>query len=66
MTRCTTFCMGLLAALLVVGVAVAKKQKPSAAHDQRERATHALDRLTFGPRPGDIDAVMSSFTVRSH
>ena len=59
MTLRTTFCLGLLAVLLVAGVAVAKKQKPSAAPDQRERATHALDRLTFGPRPGDIDAVIS-------
>ena len=26
---------------------------------ERERAIHALNRLTFGPRPGDIDAVLS-------
>ncbi|MGZ4817579.1 MAG: DUF1800 family protein [Terriglobales bacterium] len=25
--------------------------------DERQRATHALNRLTFGPRPGDVDRV---------
>src|ERR1700728_1195907 len=25
----------------------------------RERVIHALNRLTFGPRPGDVDAVMA-------
>jgi uncharacterized protein (DUF1800 family) len=27
--------------------------------DERERAIHALDRLTFGPRPGDVDRVLA-------
>jgi len=27
--------------------------------DERERAIHALNRLTFGPRPGDVDRVLS-------
>jgi uncharacterized protein (DUF1800 family) len=38
-----------------------KKQKdapPSSASDQR-RALHALNRLTFGPRPGDVQHVMT-------
>jgi uncharacterized protein (DUF1800 family) len=26
---------------------------------ERQRAIHALNRLTFGPRPGDVDAVMA-------
>ena len=59
MTRCKTFCMGALVTCLIAGLAFAKKQKPSTVHNQRERAIHALDRLTFGPRPGDVDAVMA-------
>ncbi len=27
--------------------------------DERERAIHALNRLTFGPRPGDLDRVLA-------
>ena len=27
--------------------------------DERQRAIHALNRLTFGPRPGDVDRVLS-------
>jgi uncharacterized protein (DUF1800 family) len=37
-----------------------KQQQPAAAAqmDERERAIHALNRLTFGPRPGDVDRVL--------
>ena len=35
-----------------------KDQPPSGAGDQR-RALHALNRLTFGPRPGDVQRVMT-------
>jgi len=34
-----------------------KKAQP-AALTERERAIHALNRLTFGPRPGDVEMVM--------
>ena len=37
-----------------------KKEKRAAAQmqmDARQRALHALNRLTFGPRPGDVDRV---------
>lgn len=34
----------------------ASSTKPGTA-DERRRAAHALDRLAFGPRPGDIDKV---------
>ena len=37
-----------------------KKDKPTAIQtqmDDRKRAVHALNRLTFGPRPGDVDRV---------
>jgi uncharacterized protein (DUF1800 family) len=39
-----------------------KKHKPAknaSGMDERQRAQHALNRLTFGPRPGDVDRVMA-------
>ena len=39
------------------GVYAAKKNKTTGAVDEQKRALHALDRLTFGPRPGDVQAV---------
>jgi uncharacterized protein (DUF1800 family) len=37
-----------------------KKDKPrEATQNERRRARHALNRLTFGPRPGDVPAVLS-------
>src|SRR5260370_27466064 len=37
-----------------------KKDKPrEATQDERKRALHALNRLTFGPRPGDVQAVLN-------
>ena len=49
-------------ALLVVGLfaslSARKKEKSSANPlEERKRALHALNRLTFGPRPGDVDRV---------
>src|SRR5579884_2685627 len=39
----------------------ASKQKKSASQPltDQERALHALNRLTFGPRPGDVDRVLA-------
>ena len=34
-----------------------KKDKPAGAMDEQKRAVHALNRLTFGPRPGDVQRV---------
>jgi len=57
-----------LIALLALGASLTfagnkKKQKQSATPqmqmDDRQRVIHALNRLTFGPRPGDVDHVMS-------
>jgi uncharacterized protein (DUF1800 family) len=58
-----------LALLLSLGLTIStqmaiarKKDKPASAAaqmDQRKRAVHALNRLTFGPRPGDVDRVMA-------
>ncbi len=38
--------------------AAAKGTHPASLTD-RERVIHALNRLTFGPRPGDVDAVLA-------
>jgi uncharacterized protein (DUF1800 family) len=38
--------------------AATKTARPAALTD-RERVIHALNRLTFGPRPGDVDAVVA-------
>ena len=51
-------------ALLAIGIstqlAVGKKnQKIVSELDERKRALHALNRLTFGPKPGDLDRVMA-------
>jgi uncharacterized protein (DUF1800 family) len=34
-----------------------KKDKPAGAMNDRKRPVHALNRLTFGPRPGDLERV---------
>ncbi|HEX9119898.1 MAG TPA: DUF1800 domain-containing protein [Terriglobales bacterium] len=34
-----------------------KEKKTTAQMEERQRAQHALNRLTFGPRPGDVDRV---------
>jgi len=47
----------LLVCCLAAVVAAKKKPDTNAAADQQKRALHALDRLTFGPRPGDVEAV---------
>src|SRR5579871_187002 len=58
MTRRRIVCFSLLLLLGVAGYAK-KKGASTTAVDQRQRALHALDRLTFGPRPGDVDAVLA-------
>jgi uncharacterized protein (DUF1800 family) len=54
----------LIAALLLVAFAglaavAASKKKPTASSqmDESKRALHALQRLTFGPRPGEVQRV---------
>jgi uncharacterized protein (DUF1800 family) len=36
-----------------------KKEKSASSPDDQRRALHALNRLTFGPRPGDVQQVMA-------
>lgn len=52
------------ACLAVLGVAclpaaIAHKKPAPAVSDERARAVQALNRLTFGPRPGDVDRVLA-------
>ncbi len=43
--------------LIASSLYAAKKPKGTDSADQQKRALHALDRLTFGPRPGDVQTV---------
>src|SRR4051794_24068849 len=47
----------LLILSLGATIAIAKKKPAPTPMDERERALHALNRLTFGPRPGDVERV---------
>jgi uncharacterized protein (DUF1800 family) len=56
----------LLALLFGIGLVCAvpsllakKKDKPADSPNEQRRAVHALNRLTFGPRPGDVQQVMA-------
>jgi len=45
--------------LVAAGLYASKKNKNTNAVDQQKQALHALDRLTFGPRPGDVETVLA-------
>ncbi len=48
----------LLGALATTQLAIGKKkEKQAGAMDEQKRASHALSRLTFGGRPGDLERV---------
>ena len=56
----------LAAVLLCLSVAWAvpqllakKKENPEVGANEQKRAVHALNRVTFGPRPGDVQQVMA-------
>ena len=53
--------LACLLALISSGLYAKKKTQPKTAEPPRmtaeQKVIHALDRLTFGPRPGDVDAV---------
>ena len=52
-------CSAALTLLLLVTLSLyaARKNPTKSAVDEQQRVLHALDRLTFGPRPGDAQAV---------
>ncbi len=50
-----TICL-LLAGQPALGAGVTKKKPPTDQLEGRQRTLHALNRLTFGPRPGDVEA----------
>ncbi len=45
--------------LVTAGLYASKKNKSANAMNEQKRALHALDRLTFGPRPGDVQRVIA-------
>ncbi len=53
----SVLCVSLMCT--VPRVMAGRKDKPTAQPDDQKRALHALNRLTFGPRPGDVEAVMA-------
>jgi uncharacterized protein (DUF1800 family) len=60
MTRVALFLLCLSLALTVPQLLASKKNRPAdAASNEQKRAVHALNRLTFGPRPGDVQQVMA-------
>lgn len=48
-----------VAAVLCFTPAIARKKDPAPQADERQRAIQALNRLTFGARPGDVDRVIA-------
>src|SRR5271169_1559887 len=52
-------CAAALALLLPVAVSLyaSRKSQAKSAVDEQQRVLHALDRLTFGPQPGDAQTV---------
>src|SRR5947208_289368 len=53
--------LALAASALCAQMALAKKGKETSSSQmpEQKRAIHALNRLTFGPRPGDVNRVMA-------
>ncbi len=52
--------LGLSLACAVPQLLAKKKDKaPESSADEQRRAVHSLNRLTFGPRPGDVQQVMA-------
>jgi uncharacterized protein (DUF1800 family) len=47
-------------ATLPVSATGKKKPQPPATLSEHDRAVHALQRLTFGPRPGDLEKVLAT------
>src|ERR1700690_2168812 len=48
----------LVAALATTQFALGNKKSKPHGLDEQKRAVHALNRLAFGPRPGDVERVL--------
>src|SRR4051812_48753268 len=57
-------CVCLVVAGVVPSLIAGKKDKVVAGVNEQKRAIHALNRLTFGPRPGDVQQVMANGVER--
>src|SRR5580692_5286452 len=58
-TKFVTFLLCFSVACTVPQLLAKKKDKAASSPDDQRRALHALNRLTFGPRPGDVQQVMA-------
>ena len=56
-TRNTLLALLGLGLAITAQLALAGKKHPATQMDERKRALHALNRLTFGPQPGEVDRV---------
>jgi uncharacterized protein (DUF1800 family) len=60
MTRAALFLLCLSLASTVPQILAKKKDQPAdSPSNEQKRAVHGLNRLTFGPRPGDVQQVMA-------
>src|ERR1700745_1528279 len=60
LTRVALLLLCLSLACAVPQLLARKKDQPvESASNEQKRAVHALNRLTFGPRPGDVQEVMA-------
>jgi uncharacterized protein (DUF1800 family) len=60
LTRVALLLLCLSLACAVPQLLARKKDQPAdASSNEQKRAVHALNRLTFGPRPGDVQQVMT-------
>jgi|HubBroStandDraft_5_1064220.scaffolds.fasta_scaffold37513_1 uncharacterized protein (DUF1800 family) len=58
-TKIATFLLCSSLACTVPQLLADKKDQAGSSADDQRRALHALNRLTFGPRPGDVQQVMA-------
>jgi uncharacterized protein (DUF1800 family) len=58
-TKFVTFLLCFSLACTVPQLLAKKKDKAASSPDDQRRALHALNRLTFGQRPGDVQQVMA-------
>jgi len=58
-TKLAIFFLSFSLACAVPQILAKKKDKADSSANNQRRALHALNRLTFGPRPGDVQQVMA-------